>query len=501
MSRKPLSDPQLPDRPVDAHDVALFRYGLIAQLIHDPPPAGRQEALLREIAAKTYPIPLSSRTHVSVSTLRRYLQAYQTGGFEALGPAPRVDAGKPRAFSEEILARAIALREEQPARTTQTLVDILTRDATLALPQPLNVHTLTTHLRRRGKTRVLVARSDQAYRRFEREAVGELWQGDALAGPWLPDPERPGKKRRTTLFAFLDDHSRLVPYAAFFFDGALPRMERVFKVGMLRRGVPKAVYLDNGKVYSSKQFDTACALLGIRRIHTPPYRPEGRGKQERFFETLRAQFLPEVEASNLSTLQELNESLDAWLECVYHGHVHSETGETPWARYSAGLARGEVRPADPDLLRRAFLWREKRKVTKTGTLSLQGNRYQVAGHLAGRVLELCFDPFDLTHIDLYLLPERTPLGTATVLVQTHQRHLQVARLATDPPDPPKPKSSLDFLAALRAEHQAQLKRQAGTLHFADALNPADTPAESAACADGDDGDGPEALAVPGPQGV
>lgn len=494
VSRKLLTDPQSPDGYVDAHDVALFRYGLVAQLIHDPPPAGQQEALLREIAAKTYQIPWSNRTHVSVSTLRRYLNAYQTGGFEGLCPAPRVDAGKPRAFSEDVLAHAIALREEQPARTTQTLVDILARDETLALPQPLNVHTLTTHLRRRGKTRALVARSDQVYRRFEREAVNELWQADALSGPWLPDPERPGKKRRTTLFCLLDDHSRLVPYAAFFFDGALPRMERVFKLGLLRRGVPKGIYCDNGKVYSSKQFDTACALLGIRHTHTPPYRPEGKGKQERFFETLRAQFLPEVEASGLSTLQELNASLEAWLECVYHRHVHSETGETPWARYSAGLARGEVRPADPELLRRAFLWREKRKVTKTGTLSLQGNRYQVPGHLAGRELELCFDPFDLSQIELSLLPERTPLGTATVLVQTHQRHLQVARLATDPPDPPKPKSSLDFLAALRAEHQAELKRQAGTLHFADALQP---PDES----DADESDEPDAPTVPMPQGA
>jgi hypothetical protein len=104
-------------------EIALFRYGLIAQLIHDPPAPGGQEALLRAIAAKRYRIPNSTRTQVSTITLRRYLRAYRAGGFEALRPVPRGDAGVPRALAPEVLARAIALREEQPARTTQTLVD------------------------------------------------------------------------------------------------------------------------------------------------------------------------------------------------------------------------------------------------------------------------------------------------------------------------------------------------------------------------------------------
>jgi putative transposase len=235
----------------------------------------------------------------------------------------------------------------------------------------------------------------------------------------------------------------------------------VLKVALLRRGVPLAVYVDNGQVYSSTQFHAACATLGIERIQTAPYSPEAKGKQERFFETLRLQFLPEVEASNLTTLTDLNESLWAWLECVYHQHEHSETKQTPLARYTAGL--DQVRHADPETVRRAFLWREKRKVRKDATLSLQGNRYQVEPHLAGRTLELRFDPFDLSQLELYL--DGAPLGLATVIVQNRQRHLAVERLATEPPDPPKPKSSLDYLAALRAEYHAQQQRELGPLQF------------------------------------
>ncbi len=455
-------------------DIALFRYGLIAQLVHTPPDTGQQERLLREIASRPYTIPGSTRTHVSVTTLRRYLKTYREQGFEALRPAPRADAGTPRAFPPEVLDKAMALREEQPSRTTQTIVDILQRDESLSLPRSVNVHTLTTHLRRRGKTRQVLAQAGKVYRRFERDHVNSLWQGDAMVGPWLPDPYAPGKKRRAHLFCFLDDHSRLVPYAEFFFDEALPRMERVLKVALLRRGVPLAVYVDNGQVYSSTQFNAACATLGIERIQTAPYSPEAKGKQERFFETLRLQFLPEVETSNLTTLADLNESLWAWLECVYHQHEHSETHQTPLARYTAGLA--QVRHADPETVRRAFLWREKRKVRQDATLSLQGNRYQVKPQWAGRSIELRFDPFDLSQIELYL--DGTCLGLATVLVQNRQRHLAVERLATEPPDPPKPKSSLDYLAALRAEYQARQQHELGPLQFTQLPLPElDTPTD------------------------
>ena len=123
-----------------------------------------REQALRELAAKPYRIPGSPRTQVSLTTLRRYLKAYQAGGFEALRPPPRADRGTLRAFAQDVLERAIQLRAEQPARTTPMLVELLSRDPTVQLAHPLNPHTLTTHLRRRGKTRRLLARAATAFR-------------------------------------------------------------------------------------------------------------------------------------------------------------------------------------------------------------------------------------------------------------------------------------------------------------------------------------------------
>ncbi|MCX6056475.1 MAG: Mu transposase C-terminal domain-containing protein [Chloroflexi bacterium] len=169
-----------------------------------------------------------------------------------------------------------------------------------------------------------------------------------------------------------------------------------------------------------------------------------------------------MEISEITTLEELNESFWAWLECVYHTKVHSETKQTPLERYQQGL--DTVRSADPEILRKAFLWRETRKVRKGGRIDLQGNRYQVDPYLAGRQLELRFDPFDLSKMEIIL--EGVSQGQAVVLLQGREKHITVERLATQPLPPPKPKSSLDYLAALRSEYQALQQKQAGQLHFA-----------------------------------
>jgi putative transposase len=442
-------------------EIALFRYGLIASLLFAPLPVGQVERILRQIASQSYSIPYSSRKRVGISTLRRYLKDYQQGGFDALRPQERSDKGVARVLAPEVLEKAIALRQEQPARTTPMLVELLKRDPELKLRQTLNAHTLTTHLRQKGKTRRLLSQTARAFHRFEREEVNALWQGDSMVGPWLPDPSQPGKKRRAHLFCFLDDHSRLIPHAEFFWEEALPRLERVLKVAILKRGLPKALYVDNGKVYHATQFAAACASLGIFCKHTAPYSPESKGKQERWFLNVRQQFLPEVETSALSTLAELNESFWAWLELVYHRSVHSETGQSPLDRYQAGIA--SVRQADGEILGKAFLWREKRKVRKDGRIELQGNTYRVDAQFVSRQIELRFDPFDLSLLEVWL--DGICFGTANVVQQGREKHIAVERLLPQSVAPPPAKTSLDYLALLRAEYQQQQRQQAGTLRF------------------------------------
>ena len=445
--------------------IALFRYGLIAPLLHRPLERGEIVAHLKAIAAQTHQIPYSKRSTVNADSVWRYLARFRKGGFEGLKPQPREDAGRPRRIPEEIVQRAIALREEQPTRSANTIVEILRRDPAVPATLTLKPRTIRGILLRRGKSRANLIGQSKAFRRFEREAANVLWQGDMLVGPYLPDVNRPGKYLRTALFCFIDDYSRLIPYAEFFFEESLPRLERVLKVSILRRGIPQSLYVDNGKVYVSVQLAAACATLGIRQIHSTPYTPNTRGKIERFFGTVRSQFLSEVEVAKISTLEELNASFQAWVEMIYHRAVHSETQEQPLERFQASIAQGEVRQADPQQLHQAFLWREKRTVTRTATISLQGNRYSVDPLLAGRQIELRFDPFDLTELDVWQNGQF--LGHAQVQKLERARHLSLDRIPA--PVEEAKQEHVDFLAALRAEHQAMLAQELGPISFAQAL--------------------------------
>jgi transposase InsO family protein len=337
-----------------ATEEALFRYGVISPLLEPNLDRAEQSRRRREILGRPQALPGGGYRQVSARTLRRWLKAYREGGFEALKPKPRRDRSRPRAINPEVLAKAVALKEELPERSVRQIVDMLAMDPETPVgPGELKVSTLARHLRLLGKTRRLLARPARAFRRFEQEGPNCLWQADVCHGPWLADPQDPAKKRRTYLVAFLDDYSRLVCHAQFYFAEDLVSLLHCFKQAILKRGVPAKVYCDNGAVFQSRQFALVCANLGIRHLSARPYAPEGKGKVERFFGTVQRSFIPEVVRLNPKTLEELNEFFWAWLEQFYHHHVHAETGQTPATRFAKGP--GEIRLADPLALTAAFL--------------------------------------------------------------------------------------------------------------------------------------------------
>lgn len=462
---KPEKSQGLPPEEERRTQIALFRYTLIAPLLNRPLERGEIAAHLKAVAAQTHRIPYSTRQSLDEETIWRYYARHKEGGFEALKPQPRADAGEPRRIPQEIVQKAIALRQELPTRSANTIIQILKRDPTYPPNLTLALRTLQGILQQRGATREKLSGQSKAFRRFERECANALWQGDMLVGPYLPDVERPGKYRRSALFCFIDDYSRLIPYGEFFFEESLPRLERVLKVAILRRGLPERIYVDNGKVYVSTQLAAACATLGIRQIHSTPYTPNTRGKIERFFGTVRSQFLPEVESAKLVTLEDLNASFQAWVELIYHQAVHSEIGEAPLARFQQSLAKITVRQADPTRLREAFLWRDRRSVTRTASISLQGNRYSVDPLLAGQQVELRFDPFELSEVEIWQSGHF--LAQAQVVKLERARHLALDRIP--PPTQEAKPEHVDFLAALRAEHQALLAQELGAISFAQAL--------------------------------
>ena len=189
------------------------------------------------------------------------------------------------------------------------------------------------------------------------------------------------------------------------------------------------------------------AILGIRLIHSRPGRPEGRGKIERFFRTVRDQFLVEITTRTVADLAEMNRLFTAWIETVYHHRVHSETNATPLERFSA---HGQFTPPSAAQLREAFLWSEHRLVTKTATVSLHANTYEVDAILVGRRVELVFDPFDLTTVEVRY--QGRPMGDAIVHVihrHTHPMARPEAAIAAV-------STGIDYLALIEARHKTEL---------------------------------------------
>jgi hypothetical protein len=226
------------------------------------------------------------------------------------------------------------------------------------------------------------------------------------------------------------------------------RLEAALRHGLASKGVPASVYVDNGSAFVAAPLLRACAVLGIRLVHSRPGRPQGRGKIERFFRTVRDQFLVEVVARGVATLVELNRLFAAWVETVYHRRVHSETGVAPLERFEAG---GSFSLPTPAQLHEAFLWSQRRMVTKTATVSLHGNTFEVDAALVGRRVELVFDPFDLTSVEVRFEGRSMGAGVAHVVRRHTHPMVKPETTAVAPAA-----TGIDYLGLVEARHAAEM---------------------------------------------
>ncbi len=173
-------------------EIALARYTLILPIVRETSRRQRHQ-MRKNIAATIHDFSPGVRRGVSVTTLYRWEKAYRQGGFDALKPQARHDK-ECRAISSETLDRAEALKREQPFRSARAIINILQMDTNNPIPETeLSERTLRRQLVKRSATTAQLAAEQQPkpYRRFERNAFGDLWQGDALHGPYLPDPAAP----------------------------------------------------------------------------------------------------------------------------------------------------------------------------------------------------------------------------------------------------------------------------------------------------------------------
>jgi len=256
-------------------EVALFRFGVISELVCSRLAPGEMSERIREKSRQRWLIPASGRTRIAESTIRRWVSLYLSSDkqLSSLYPHERSDRGRSRRVDEETILSLVKLRKELPGLPVIRLLEEMEKRK---LSPPDLTISLTTAYRilqqegLSGKDRA--AKIDR--RRYEAQYPNDIWQSDVMHGPKV---EVENGHRKAYLIGFLDDHSRLLPHAEFYLSEQLDSWLDAFRKALLTRGVPRKLYVDNGAAFRSRHLERICASLGIALVHTPPYTPQGRG--------------------------------------------------------------------------------------------------------------------------------------------------------------------------------------------------------------------------------
>lgn len=367
--------------------IALFRYGLIAPLFNDQV---EPNSYLAEMSAKQHDVPFYGIREYTPKTIKAWLLTYRRYGFDGLKPKTRSDRGKSRRLTLEQQHHVIALRKERDWMPVTMFYEYLVKEGEV-MPKEVSSSTIRRFLAKQGLLGHDPAASPDR-KRFAYDKVNALWQTDMSDGPWI----RVGNlKVKTYLVGFIDDCSRLVPFAQFVVSEKFDSLRTVMKEALLRRGIPKMLYTDNGRVFRSDTLQFACAELGITLIHTRSFDPQAKGKIERFFRTVKTRFYTLLKEWPASSVEELNERFWQWLEEDYHRKVHASLeGKMPLEVF---LEQADhIRTIDdPSKLDAVFLKRVYRKVKHDSTLSLDNRLYEVPEMYINQRVEIRYDASDV----------------------------------------------------------------------------------------------------------
>jgi transposase InsO family protein len=429
---------------------AIFWCDLLSPVIYDEIEPELTNKFLKQLAHKQITFPDGRIGKPSLKTLRRKLNRYRQGGFDALARKKRRDQGQPRNISTEVIEKAIELKKEQPYRGSAAINRFLEEMYGVTVPRA----TLYRHLKRAGATRIKLGITRKMVRkRWTRNHTHDLWLGDFEDGPYVLEK---GDVVPSYLSAFVDCHSRYLVTARYYFRENLDVLIDSFIRALSTHGAPRQLYVDRAKVYLSNGLKAACYRLKIKLLHRPPGDPPAGGLIERFIQTLQQQFEAEVRAGELLSLAQLNRALSAWLAVSYHKNTHSETAQTPEKRYEKGLTL--IRQVHMSRVIESFMQSVKRTVNPTfSDVQVEKRFYRVDAKLRGDRVQVRFDPFAAWDtVKVYSLNDQY-LGSGIL----HDRTSVIP--AAPQPSRPKPKHS--YTELLLRQHKKMLAEQTNPIDY------------------------------------
>ena len=320
-------------------------------------------------------------------TIQTWYSRYQKHGVTVMENKSRADKGKTRKVKPESVQEAIATvlpKVHGCVPKLSVLYRLCIEQGILTRSQVAR----TTFYRMVKEYELLkpeAQTSNKIRLAFAKAHANEMWQADTLYGPYV---QSEGSPVQTRFIAFLDDASRVCCHGQFFPAENVDTLIEALRAAFYKRGVPACLYVDNGSIYTSKEIIQICPRVGCLLAHTPVRDGAAKGKIERFFRTVREQFLSRE--LDLSSLESLNRQFTHWVEEQYNAQLHSVLGMSPLDRFA--LDRNRVRFLPPNEANdELFFVEEDRHVRADNTFSFQAVRFEAPRHLPDRTIQVRFE--------------------------------------------------------------------------------------------------------------
>jgi transposase InsO family protein len=373
-------------------ELALFRYSLIAPLVNDTYSEASKEAYYRKIASKEYKLPNGKLARFSPGTIKDWFKKYSKGNYDALIPKTRSDAGNPRVLDVNTINRIHELKEQYPYITGSLIYQKLIEEG--YCKTKISLSSVLRYIRDNDLKRPRV--NYEEMKAFEMEYANTMWQADTS---YFPSIRINGKKLRIYLIAIIDDASRHIVHAEFFLNDNAINVQIALKKAVSKYGVPRMFFLDNGSSYKNGQLEIICASLGITKIHTKVRKPESKAKIERFFRTVKDNWIYSIDWSKFNSLDFVNTEFNLYLSEKYTHKLHSSLNMTPKERYMKDYERFKFIPKDK--IDEYFLHRVSRKVKKDATVNVKTKLFEVPQKYIGQSINIRFTPTDFSQIYIY----------------------------------------------------------------------------------------------------
>lgn len=364
--------------------IALFRYSLIAPILTGTIAQDTCKDYLQNICAKKYELPDGKTKEFAPGTIKEWLRLYRLYGIDGLYPKSRNDKGKSRKVFEDLKNVIVEFKLSNPKATAKSIYYSLIAKGYITL-DTISLSTIQRYISTIDFPKEV---SESNRRAFEFQLPNDCWQSDISVGPYLTIN---GKKHKTYIIAFLDDSSRLVISCKAFYSDNLVSLLSVFKDAVAKRGIPKKVFVDNGKVFQSSQMQLICAALGSVLCFARPYSPQSKGKIERWFRTLHEQWTNIINWNSYSSLEELNESLNKYVEKQYNNQYHSGIKQKPIEKFLSNSQNLRFLQSKQEL-DYIFLYRIARNVKNDSTVSIDNCIFEVPGKYIGCKINIRYDP-------------------------------------------------------------------------------------------------------------